>query len=75
MQGHHLNIVTDMFYRVRFLIIREVFEVDFIVVDAYCTYTAIVGRPWLHALGVVSSILHQKEKYPSGNRIKEIVGS
>ncbi|XP_050289601.1 uncharacterized protein LOC126727719 [Quercus robur] len=29
----------------------EVVEVDFIVVDAYSPYTAIVARPWLYALG------------------------
>ena len=45
----------------------EVVEVDFIVVDAYSPYTAIVARPWLHALGVVSSTLHLKVKYPSGD--------
>ena len=44
----------------------EIVEVDFIVVDAYSPYTAIVARPWLHTLGAVSSILHQKVKYPSG---------
>ena len=44
----------------------EVVEVDFIVVDAYSPYTAIVARPWLHALGAVSSTLHKKVKYPSG---------
>ena len=32
----------------------EMMEVDFIV-----------NRPWLHTLGVVSSTLHQKVKYPS----------
>ena len=36
----------------------EVVEVDFIVVDAYSPYTAIVARPWLHTLGAVSSTLH-----------------
>ena len=29
----------------------KVAKVDFIVVDAYSPYTAIVARPWLHALG------------------------
>ena len=53
----------------------EVVEVDFIVVDTYSPYTAIVGRPWLHALEVVSSTLHLKVKYPSGNWIEELVGS
>ena len=44
----------------------ETMEVDFIVVDAYSPYTAIVARPWLHTLGAVYSTLHQKIKYPSG---------
>ena len=53
----------------------EVVEVDLIVMDAYSPYTAIVARPWLYALGAVSSTLHLKVKYPSGNRIEELVGS
>ena len=52
----------------------EVVEVDFIVVDAYSSYIAIVTRPWLHTLEVVSSTLHQKVKYPSEDQIKEILG-
>ena len=52
----------------------EVVEVDFIVVDAYSPYTAIVARPWLHTLGAASSTLHQKVKYPSEGQIKEILG-
>ena len=36
----------------------DVVEVDFIMVDAFSPYTAIVARPWLHALKVVSSTLH-----------------
>ena len=43
----------------------EVVEVDFIVVDAYSPYIAIVARPWLHALGAISSTLHLKVKYLS----------
>ena len=52
----------------------EIVEVDFIVVDAYSPYTAIVARPWLHTLGTISSTLHQKVKYPSGGKIEEILG-
>ena len=51
----------------------EMVEVDFIVVDAYSPYTAIVARPWLHTLETVSSTLHQKIKYSSGGQIKEIL--
>ncbi|XP_030945865.1 uncharacterized protein LOC115970365 [Quercus lobata] len=53
----------------------KVVEVNFIVMDAYSPYTAIVARPWLHALEAVSSTLHQKVKYPSGGRVEEIVGN
>ena len=52
----------------------KVAEVDFIVMDAYSPYTAIVARPWLHALGAISSTLHQKVKYPSGARFKSLLG-
>ena len=36
----------------------ETVKVDFIVVDAYSPYIAIVARPWFHTLGAVSSTLH-----------------
>ena len=48
---------------------------NFIVVDAYSPYTAIVARPWLHTMGVVSSTLHLKVKYLSGDWVEELVGS
>ena len=53
----------------------DVVEVNFIVVDAFSPYTAIMDRPWLHSLGAVSSTLHQKVKYLSGGQVLEIVGS
>ena len=53
----------------------EVVEADFIVVDAYSPYTAIVAQPWLYALGAVSSTLHLKVKYSYGDQIEELVRS
>ena len=53
----------------------KVIEVDFIVVEVYSPYTAIVARPWLHALGAISLTLHLKVKYLSGDRTEEFVGS
>nr|XP_023876335.1 uncharacterized protein LOC111988777 [Quercus suber] len=53
----------------------DVVEVDFIMVDVFSPYTAILGKPWLHTLGVVSSTLHQKVKYPSGGQVLEILGN
>ena len=53
----------------------EVVEVDFIVVDAYSSYTVIVARPWLYALGAVSFTLHLKVKYSSEDPIEKLVRS
>ena len=53
----------------------EVVEVNFIVVDTYSPYTAIVARPWFHTLGAVSSTLHLKVKYSFGDRIEKLVGT
>ena len=50
-------------------------EVDIIEVDAYFPYIAIMARPWLHALGAVSSTLHLKVKYLFGDQIEELIGS
>ena len=36
----------------------EIVKVDFIVVDTYSSYTAIVAKLWLHTLGAVASTLH-----------------
>ena len=52
----------------------KIVEVNFIVVDTYSLYTAIVGRPWLHTLGTAASSLHQKVKFPSGDQVLEIRG-
>ena len=52
----------------------KIVEVNFIVMDTYSPYTAIVGRPWLHTLGAIASSLHQKVKFPSRNQVLEIRG-
>ena len=51
----------------------EVVKVSFNVVDAYSPYTAILARPWLHAMRTVSSTLHLKVKYPSGDEVGELI--
>lgn len=53
----------------------EEVQVSFIVVKAYSPYTAILARPWLHAMGAVSSTLLVKVKYPFRGRIGVLFGS
>ena len=38
--------------------------VNFIVVNAFSPYMAILGWPWIHAMGAVPSTLHIKVKFP-----------
>ena len=44
---------------------RKVVNVDFIVMEAYSPYIAILARPWLHVIGAVSLTLYVKLKYPT----------
>ena len=53
---------------------KEVVNVDFIVVETYSPYTAILVRPWLHAIGAVSLTLHVKLKYPTEEGVGVLLG-
>ena len=55
--------------------VDEEVQVNFIVVEVYSSYTAILARPWLHSIGAVSSTLHLKVKYPTLGRVGELIGS
>ena len=52
----------------------EIVELNFILMDIYFPYTAIVGRSWLHTLGAIVSSLHQKVKFPLGDQVLKIRG-
>ena len=39
--------------------------VNFIVVNAFSSYTSILGQSWIHAMGAVPSTLHMKVKFPT----------
>ena len=53
---------------------NKVVSMHFIVVDAFSPYTAILTRSWLHAMGVVSSTLPLKLKYPIDEGVTKLVG-
>ena len=48
-------------------------SVNFIMVDAFSPYIAILSRPWLHVMGAVSLTLHVKLKYPTSEGVAELV--
>ena len=45
----------------------------FHVIDAKTTYNMLLGRPWIHQNGVVSSTLHQCFKYCKNDQVKMVV--
>ena len=49
--------------------------VTFIVVASFSLYTAILGRPWIHAMGAVLSTLHVKVKFCTEQGIVVIRGN
>ena len=48
--------------------------VNFIVVNAFSPYTAILGRPWIHAMGAVPSTLHMKVKFSTEDGVVVVRG-
>lgn len=49
-------------------------KVTFIVVNSFSPYTAILGRPWIHAMKAVPSTLHVKVKFPTEQGIAVVRG-
>lgn len=52
----------------------QVFGTTFFVMDIHPAYCCVLGRPWIHGVGVVTSTLHQKMKFPSDGRIVIVCG-
>ncbi|RDX94360.1 hypothetical protein CR513_23260, partial [Mucuna pruriens] len=46
-----------------------IFQISFQVMDIRLTYSCLLGRPWIHAAGVVPSSLHQKLKFIVDNEL------
>ena len=49
--------------------------VTFIAVNLFSPYTAILGRPWIHAMGAVPSTLLVKVKFPTELGVAMVRGS
>ncbi|XP_058725584.1 uncharacterized protein LOC131596864 [Vicia villosa] len=50
------------------------FCINFQVMEIEPAYTCLLGRPWIHAVGAVTSTLHQKVKFVDGNSIVAVNG-
>ena len=49
--------------------------INFIVVNSFSPYTAILGRPWIHEMGAVPSTLHVKVKFHTEHGIATVRGN
>ena len=49
--------------------------VTFIMVKSFSPYTTILGRAWIHAMGVVLSTLHVKVKFHTKHGITTVRGN
>ncbi|XP_023886536.1 uncharacterized protein LOC111998674 [Quercus suber] len=49
--------------------------VTFVVVNSFSPYTAILGKPWIHAMGAIPSTLHVKVKFPTEHGIAVVNGN
>jgi hypothetical protein len=56
------------------LIGPQVFTITFQVMDIKPTYSCLLGRPWIHAAGAVTSTLHQKLKFITGDKMILVSG-
>ncbi|XP_077211881.1 uncharacterized protein LOC143847087 [Tasmannia lanceolata] len=53
---------------------EETFDIEFQVLDIKSSFCLLLGRPWLHKVGVIPSTLHQKLKFIRNNRVITVRG-
>jgi hypothetical protein len=52
----------------------KIFTSTFYVMDINPAYCCLLGRPWIHKVGAVTSTLHQKLKYPLDGKTITVCG-
>ena len=50
------------------------FQVTFQVMDIHPSYNCLLGRPWIHQAGAVTSTLHQKLKFVKNDKLAVVGG-
>lgn len=52
----------------------HIFFIIFYVMDIYPAYSCLLGRPWIHSAGTVTSTLHQRLKFMIGSKLVVVEG-
>ncbi|XP_050889100.1 uncharacterized protein LOC127094288 [Lathyrus oleraceus] len=50
------------------------FQIKFQVMDIEVAYSCLLGRPWIHEVGAVTSTLHQKLKFVKNGKLVTVCG-
>ncbi|MCI40108.1 hypothetical protein A2U01_0061340, partial [Trifolium medium] len=50
------------------------FQITFQVMNVNATYSCLLGRPWIHEAGAVTSTLHQKLKFVQYGKLITVSG-
>jgi len=50
------------------------FQIVFEVMDILLAYSCLLGRPWIHFVGIVPSTLHQKLKFVVNDKLVTVSG-
>ncbi|XP_050919593.1 uncharacterized protein LOC127137151 [Lathyrus oleraceus] len=83
-QMRHSGIIVKAFDGSRKTVIGEVnlpigigphvFQITFQVMDIVPAYSCLLGRPWIHEAGAITSTLHQKLKFVKNGQIVTVNG-
>lgn len=52
----------------------QIFQITFQVIDIRASYSCLLGRPWIHKAGAVTSTLHQKLKFVHNGKLITVNG-
>ena len=55
-------------------VVPRTFSATFFVMHIQLEYCCVLGRPWIHKAGAITSTLHQKLKYPTDGKVITISG-
>lgn len=78
------ELIVREFYGTRRTVIGEVnfpmkiglhiFPITFFIMDIYPAYSCLLKRPWIHSAGAVTSMLHQKLKFLTNDKLVVVEG-
>lgn len=52
----------------------HIFFITFYVMDIYLVYNCLLGHPWIHSAGSITSTLHQRLKFMIGSKLVVVEG-